>query len=150
LRLKQYLKNENVESNVAKYKDKIITFFKRNPEPDDEDIHNLADKLGLDPHEFEELIYKILGTKLKEGKKYPDEIKGGLADKMSVEDIAKKHKVSVNKIQKQLNMGINVEMEHVNDKSKAREIALDHLEEIPDYYTRLDKMEKEAGGGHET
>ena len=41
-------------------------------------------------------------------------------------------------------MGIKVEMEHVDDESLAREIALDHLFEIPDYYTRLDKMEKEA------
>ena len=35
-------------------------------------------------------------------------------------------------------------MEHVNDKDKAREISLDHLVEIPDYYTRLAKMEDEA------
>jgi hypothetical protein len=41
-------------------------------------------------------------------------------------------------------MGAKVEMEHVDDKSKAREIAKDHLEEISDYYTRLDKMEAKA------
>jgi hypothetical protein len=64
---------------------------------------------------------------------------------MSVEEIAKKHRVSKEKIQKQLERGIEVEHEHAKDKSTAREIALDHLMEIPDYYTRLDKMEKKAG-----
>jgi len=44
----------------------------------------------------------------------------------------------------ELAMGIKVEVEHVKDKDIARKIALDHLTEIPDYYTRLAKMEKEA------
>jgi hypothetical protein len=41
-------------------------------------------------------------------------------------------------------MGIEVELEHTNDRDIAREIALDHLFELPDYYTRLKNMEKEA------
>lgn len=41
---------------------------------------------------------------------------------------------------KQLRMGTEVEKEHSSNK----EIAKDHLAEIPDYYTRLAKMEKEA------
>ena len=73
-----------------------------------------------------------------------DYIKGGKADKLSVEDIAKKHKVSVDKIEAQIEMGKKVELEHVKDEKLAKEIAMDHLEEIPDYYTRLKKMEKEA------
>lgn len=73
-----------------------------------------------------------------------DYIKGGKADKLSVEDIAKKHDVSVEKIEAQIDMGKKVEMEHVKDVKLAREIAMDHLEEIPDYYTRLKNMEKEA------
>lgn len=43
---------------------------------------------------------------------------------------------------KQLQKGIEIEMEHTNDPEKAKEIAKDHLTEIPDYYTRLEKMEK--------
>jgi translation initiation factor 2 alpha subunit (eIF-2alpha) len=35
-------------------------------------------------------------------------------------------------------------MEHTNDKEKATEIATDHVSEFPDYYDRLDKMEKKA------
>lgn len=45
----------------------------------------------------------------------------------------------------ELKMGIEVEKEHTNDVELAKQIALDHLKEVPDYYTRLKKMEKEAG-----
>lgn len=44
----------------------------------------------------------------------------------------------------QLTRGIEVEMEHTPDPGVAREIAMDHLTEFPDYYTRLDRMESEA------
>lgn len=44
----------------------------------------------------------------------------------------------------QLLMGIKVEQEHTKDKLKALEISMDHLEEFPDYYTRLQQMEDEA------
>lgn len=37
----------------------------------------------------------------------------------------------------ELRLGIKVEMEHTNDPKKSREIALDHLIEKEDYYTRL-------------
>lgn len=46
--------------------------------------------------------------------------------------------------QEQLKMGIKVEMEHTKDPIVAEEIAVDHLTEIPDYYTRLRKMEEVA------
>jgi hypothetical protein len=50
--------------------------------------------------------------------------------------------------------GLNVELEHGtkypetnitnNDKGLTGKIAWAHLKEFPDYYTRLEKMEKEA------
>lgn len=43
--------------------------------------------------------------------------------------------------QNELKKGIVVEMEHTNNKNVSKQIALDHLIEIPDYYTRLEKME---------
>lgn len=43
----------------------------------------------------------------------------------------------------QLKMGIEVEMEHTTSRKIAEKIAKDHLAEIPDYYTRLAKMEQE-------
>ena len=45
----------------------------------------------------------------------------------------------------QLRMGVIVEMEHTTNKDISKKIALDHLSEIPDYYTRLEKMESDAG-----
>lgn len=54
----------------------------------------------------------------------------------------------------QFRMGMDVELEHGvrdpatnvtnNDPLTTGKIALAHLEEFPDYYTRLAKMEKEA------
>jgi hypothetical protein len=56
----------------------------------------------------------------------------------------------------QFRMGMDVELEHGtvdlhtnvtnDDPTMTGKIALAHLNEIPDYYTRLDKMEKEAEG----
>lgn len=43
----------------------------------------------------------------------------------------------------ELEMGIEVEMEHTKDKNIAREVALDHLTELPDYYTKLKTIHKE-------
>ncbi len=41
-------------------------------------------------------------------------------------------------------MGIKVESEHATNKMIALELTMDHLEEFPYYYTRLEKMENEA------
>jgi len=60
----------------------------------------------------------------------------------SFDAIQKKHGVSKEALQSQLAKGIKVEQEHTGDKAMAREIALDHLDELPDYYDRLDKAEK--------
>lgn len=45
----------------------------------------------------------------------------------------------------QLKLGMKVEQEHTGDPYIAKIIAKDHLKEIPDYYSRLKKMEKQAG-----
>jgi hypothetical protein len=60
----------------------------------------------------------------------------------SFETIRKKHGVSSASLKAQLDKGIKVEQEHTGDVAMAREIALDHLDELPDYYDRLDKAEK--------
>lgn len=82
-------------------------------------------------------------------------LKGGNADRKSLIQIAKKHNAKdyyhidnmVNSLNRQLEMGIKVEMEHVDDKAKAKEIAMDHLWEDPTYYTKLKKIEaKEMTG----
>ena len=57
-------------------------------------------------------------------------------------EIMRKHRVAYIDLIKQLAKGIRVEMEHTQDMALAREIALDHLAEFPDYYTRLAKAEQ--------
>jgi|JI10StandDraft_1071094.scaffolds.fasta_scaffold22059_12 hypothetical protein len=47
----------------------------------------------------------------------------------------------------ELRMGIEVEQEHTGDMREAGKIAMDHLREFPDYYTRLTKMEARAKAG---
>lgn len=46
--------------------------------------------------------------------------------------------------QHELLEGIKVELEHTNDVYIAMLIAMDHLYEIPNYYTLLERMEKKA------
>jgi hypothetical protein len=70
------------------------------------------------------------------------EMKEGFKGHKSVEEIAKKHKVSPSVIQNQLEMGMKVEHEHTTDNDAAMDIALQHLDEIPNYYSKLKKMEK--------
>ena len=50
------------------------------------------------------------------------------------------------KILEQIEIGTEIELEHTKSRKEARKIALDHLKEFPDYYTRLVRMEKEAKG----
>lgn len=86
--------------------------------------------------------YTLKYTKVNMSQK--NKIVGGKADKLSLNDIAKKFKVKISRLTKELNKGIEVENEHTKNKEKAREIAMDHLSEFPDYYERLEKMEKQA------
>jgi len=60
----------------------------------------------------------------------------------SFDEIRKKHGVTSQALKSQLLRGIKIEQEHTGDLAMAREIALDHLDEFPDYYDRLEKAEK--------
>jgi hypothetical protein len=39
---------------------KIVDFFKSNPNPGDDQVHELAESLGINPHKFETIIYSLL------------------------------------------------------------------------------------------
>lgn len=72
-------------------------------------------------------------------------LKGGVSDNLSLEKIAKKHKISIEDLKKQFNKGLKVEKEHSNNKKEIEEIVKDHLFEDPKYYDKLKKVEtKEA------
>ena len=38
---------------------RVLDFFKNNPNPSDEEVHNLAEELGVEPSELEEVIYRL-------------------------------------------------------------------------------------------
>ncbi len=103
----------------------VVKLFTDHPNPDDSDVHALAEKLKVDPHELEEIIYELL-TSLLEG-------------------VGKHKSVPIDNFDpEQIKMGIEVELEHTDSRAIALQIAKDHLSEIPDYYTRLKKMEDDG------
>ncbi len=65
---------------------------------------------------------------------FKDKIPGGMADGKAITDYDLG----------QLLEGIKWEREHANDSFIALEIAMDHLERIPDYYTHLARMERQC------
>jgi hypothetical protein len=77
-------------------------------------------------------------------KKY---LKGGKSEGMSLSEVAKVHNMNAEQLRPQLQKGIKHELEHTDKITDARRIALDHLVEFPDYYDRLDKIEKMHLGG---
>jgi hypothetical protein len=67
----------------------------------------------------------------KRKKKWIDRLPGGLADRYTPDDFDPKA----------LRQGIKVELEHTDDRTLATEIAMDHLVEDPNYYTKLATIE---------
>lgn len=98
--------------------------------------------------------YRQIGMKKKGDKMVPNCIQDEKEvdipkDAPTVESIAKKHGVSVDHVKKQLEMGMKVEAEHGKSKGSEREIALDHINEKPDYYTKLKKYVEDVSGKQE-
>lgn len=77
--------------------------------------------------------FKALHESLNEAKK-KDKIKGGKGDKMDPDYVN----------YYEFTKGWKHELEHTDDIDKAKEIALDHLAEDPNYYTRLEMIEYKA------
>jgi len=63
-----------------------------------------------------------------------DAIHGGKSDGKTLEDIAKKHNISLEEIEKQYKLGLKIEREHTDNEEQAGEIAKDHLWENDKYY----------------
>jgi hypothetical protein len=68
--------------------------------------------------------------------------KGPVKSYKTPKEIAAKHNVSLDKIIKQVKMGTKVEGEHTTSKGGAKITALQHVDELPDYYTKLKKVER--------
>jgi hypothetical protein len=98
---------------------------------DDKKVHDLADKLGMSPHDLESEIYAFaslwaLNERAKVNPGGRAEAKGVTRDDFPKTTIEK---------------GIKVELEHTKDRELAEKIVLDHLAESPKYYDALEKME---------
>lgn len=122
--------DEGDEGSEVETKKKVSEFLRDNPEPSDGQIHSLAEELGMEPDDLEEMVYSML-TFFVAG---DDQIPGGVADGISSEEFDPT----------QIEMGVAVEKEHTSDPNVAEEIATDHLAEFPDYYDRLQEMEDSA------
>ena len=109
-------------------------------------IWNPQERVGLGFRKLNntpKLVLKTAVSSPPKGNRNPLIVSEGLDVKtLSVAELAKKHKVPKEQILAQLKKGIEVEQEHTTDKKIAKEIALDHLKEFPDYYDRLAKAEK--------
>ena len=109
---------------------KTAEFFRDNPAPSDTDFHTWAEGEKLDTHVAEAAAYRLatlFTTFLFKGRAAEKKFTAPDADPQELAN------------------GIAVEMEHTGCMFLATRIALDHLAEIPDYYTRLKKMEEAAG-----
>lgn len=123
--------NAEEKANEIPEKDKpfvrcaVTKFFAEHPNPDDDDLHAFSEKMKISPHEIEEIAYELLTGLLK--------------------GVGKHKEVPVTKFDpNEIKMGMEVEKEHTDSEAIAQQIAKDHLAEIPDYYTRLKKMEEEG------
>jgi hypothetical protein len=67
-------------------------------------------------------------------KNFKDRIKGGVADGKAITD----YELG------QLIEGIKYERQHTTDNLLALELAMDHIETIPDFYTRIARVEWEC------
>jgi hypothetical protein len=66
-------------------------------------------------------------------KNFKDSLTGGVADGKPITQYSLE----------ELLTGIKFELEHASDRFVALEIAMDHLERMPDYYSRLRRLERE-------
>lgn len=107
----------------------VMAFLLKNPNPDDGAYHAHAEKMGWNVPKAEAMAYTLATDAVHFWMK-------GMANQKGVteKDVDAK----------QLAAGVKVEREHTDNDDMARRIALDHLAEIPDYYTRLARMEDEA------
>lgn len=120
---------EGKDTSEESIEKEIIAFLRANPEPEDEEVHALAEKIGVEVDEVEEVFYKLAAGYAKMKQKFD-------------------YTVSVDEAK--LAAGTTVELEHMIDNSDesmdvAECIAYAHLVEDENYYEKLVSIESEKG-----
>jgi hypothetical protein len=128
-------KSEKTEDDKAtpEQVEKLKSFIKKNNYLDDEAFHIYAIEIGLNPHEAEEAIYQILHDSFSE--EGINKILDGKSKNLTPEEIASEHGMTMDQLQRQINLGLKVEREHTKNEDAALAITLDHLVEDGRYYT---------------
>ena len=106
---------------------KVKDFLIENPSPTDQEFHDWAESIGVDPDTAETAAYRlaaVMAQFLNEGEAKE---KGITKADVPAEELAQ---------------GTQVEHEHIKNDTVAGRIALDHLAESPKYYDALEEMEK--------
>jgi hypothetical protein len=104
----------------------VAMFLKENPNPEDEELHKWAESKGYNVTEVEDAVYELATKYVQFWSGGKSNAEGMTSDKADP---------------KELEMGIKIESEHSDDLFTRKKIAMDHLSEYPDYYTRLKKVE---------
>jgi hypothetical protein len=144
---------------VINYKkiEKILDVIK------EEDPESYSKIMDMIMNTYDAFDYDDVDEMLKTSKKKDvhSKVKSKMADvekskkgNLTIDDLIEKHLKKTDreeqlekKIRTNLRKGTKVEMEHTDDKEVAKKIAMDHLYEDLEYYTKLKKMEtKEATG----
>ena len=112
--------------DIAKGENPKVRIHSKNHESDERTRRQLQEAL-------------LLNRRRRRGRR--GKIPGGMAEGKTVADIARKHGMSVTKIESAIRRGVRIEKEHTNDPSVAREIAKDHIYENPRYYEVLARKE---------
>jgi hypothetical protein len=116
--------NNYYEEDEEDKHESLISFFQENNDLSEKELTKFAKEHGLTEQQIHKLAYALLSSLLK--------------------IVGKNNAVPDSEFDtKQLEMGTKIEMEHTDNKLIAKMIAKDHLKELPDYYTRLRKMENE-------
>lgn len=114
---------------------KVIEFLNNKKVISDDSFHNFAERLNVSPHKAEEAAYGLLAKYVNGG--------GGIMSGAGASEGRYQQAHTKKRINpRQLAMGKRVEKEHTKSPKIAERIAKDHLQELPDYYTRLEKMEQ--------
>lgn len=142
------------EGEVPESKEKkIIAFISKQENLDDSDFHTFVEKMGIEPHEAEEVIYKAFREMAKKNSLKENTIPNFTED--VIIKASKDGKLNIMDYDmKQLIKGMEVELEHGtknpeynltnDDPIMTLKIVLAHMKEGKKYYLPyLDNMEKQ-------